>query len=473
MEKKKITKKKNEIKNIYNNNDYIFNLSMYQELSNRYFKTILTEEHNEYTFKIIRPIGHPIVLFSKIDGSPLASIHLKCKNNEKKALFTRRPNKSKVNCDFQGIIDTDEQEFEFVITNLSTDGYINFNILKQDKKVNEVNPNGLNEINELRPYESYVVQCDQINNKSLILSSIKKNNGNNIEKITISEAESSDENIPIGTYYFLSVIPQLDKTELVEKYKNTFWSCVDLFYLKEKIKQKKITHDIDMSFGLDRGISFAETFAGDNLLRNRFMDNRTYIQSPKNIDYNPVLSRNIFTRSSNLRRNIFTDTNVLDNLVKKSNINYIDDDDNSLSISDDIINDSYASNVIAGRDVVVNSIETGILYSYDTPAESCVICLSVSDKLKINSEPDDKEFMEQAKTLLLDLIKNQGKELLSKLTKIFESDECVICLEGKKDNKVLDIIFYQCGHQCCHAECFTNINKCPLCRNLISATIHI
>lgn len=437
---------------------------MSQKLSTKYFKTILTEEHNEYTFKIIRPIGHPIVLFSKIDGSPLASIHLKCQNDDKKALFTRRPNKSKINCDFQGIIDTDEQEFEFIITNLSADGYINFNILKQNEKVNEVNPGGLNEINELRPYESYVVQCDQSNNKSLILSSIKKNNGDKIEKITISEAESSDDNIPIGTYYFLSVIPQLDKIELVEKYKNTFWSCVDLFYLKEKIKQVKNT------IGLDRGISFAETFAGDNIFRNRFMDNRIYIQSPRNIDYNPVLSRNMFTRSSNLRRNIFSKATISDNLVNDSAIECIS---SSVPVSDDIINDSYASNVIAGRDVVVNSIETGILYSYDTPAESCVICLSVSDKLKINSEPDDKEFMEQAKTLLLDLIKNQGKELLSKLTKIFESDECVICLEGKKDNKVLDIIFYQCGHQCCHAECFTNINKCPLCRNLISATIHI
>ena len=70
---------------------------------------------------------------------------------------------------------------------------------------------------------------------------------------------------------------------------------------------------------------------------------------------------------------------------------------------------------------------------------------------------------------------NNSKELLAKLNKIFESDECVVCTDGKKDERNLDTIFYQCGHQCCHYECGKKLSpqKCPLCREYISAFIKV
>jgi len=72
----------------------------------------------------------------------------------------------------------------------------NFNIFKKDIKTDRVNPGGLNEINELRPFESYAVQCDQENNGVLILNSIKetvidKNTG---EKKEIIITVKDDEN---------------------------------------------------------------------------------------------------------------------------------------------------------------------------------------------------------------------------------------------------------------------------------------
>jgi hypothetical protein len=59
---------------------------------------------------------------------------------------------------------------------------------------------GLNEINDLSQYQSYVVQCDQKNNKTLVLNAIKNaDNG----FVTIA---TDEQNTPTGTYLYLSII---------------------------------------------------------------------------------------------------------------------------------------------------------------------------------------------------------------------------------------------------------------------------
>ena len=73
-----------------------------------------------------------MVLFSKVDGSPLASLHFRCQDsnyNKGRCIITKRPESSNFKCDFQGIVNKDEQEFELVITILCNEGNINFNIM--------------------------------------------------------------------------------------------------------------------------------------------------------------------------------------------------------------------------------------------------------------------------------------------------------------------------------------------------------
>ncbi len=504
---------------------------MYQTntLSSKYFQTILTEEHDGHTLKVIRPTGRPLILFSKVDGSPLASVHLNC--NGGFALFTKRPNKSQFKCDFQGIVDSDDREFELVITNLSKEGHINFNILKHDEKVNTVNPGGLNEVNELRPYESYSVQCDQETGKALILSTIKKSTSEGKqEKVTVGEAEASSESKPAGTYYFLSVVPELSKAELVGKFKDTKWDCKDLFYLKEKTISNKYEYPEPGSSGWSD-------------LENRLYNRRNIRNSSGLFDDRMGITDTGFGQvgsgyrssmarcgSGHARTRLFAQpaggsleeycdavrecTTKMDKSggdsggdseeeeeAEEANMSFSLHDEceqcepksmcisldtpidintigtslknASLDLPEDFIKESYATKVGAGRDIVVNSTETGIEYSFDTPCEACVIGLSISDKLKINSEPDNKDLLEEAKLIVADLIKNHGKDLLAKLEKLFESEECAICLEGKKDGRVLDTVFYQCGHQCCHSDCSTSLRKCPLCRTHISASIRV
>ncbi len=56
-------------------------------------------------------------------------------------------------------------------------------------------------------------------------------------------------------------------------------------------------------------------------------------------------------------------------------------------------------------------------------------------------------------------------------TRIFLVNECVICL-----NNNTNIIYLPCGHKCNCIECYSdlknlNINKCPLCRRMITDSI--
>nr|QBK88640.1 MAG: RNA polymerase Rpb1, domain 1 [Mimivirus LCMiAC01] len=230
-------------------------------LNTKYFKTVGTKKHGEFEYTIYKPLDNPMILYSKKDGTALASLHLRCQNNnyqnDKKsnrgrALITKRPKQSSFNCDFQGLIDRNGQEFELVITNLTNKGYINFNILKKNRNIKEVNPGGLNQVNELGPFDSYAVQCDQATNCTLVLNAIKKSTSSGTVNVTVGEDESHKSK-PTGTYYYLSVVPEIGKKDLIELYKETVWACSDVFVIRNKIIRKRYRRTTGASF---RNVSY-------------------------------------------------------------------------------------------------------------------------------------------------------------------------------------------------------------------------
>ena len=291
-----------------------------QELDRRFFAAVARkqDEAGLQEHVVYRAIGFPMVLFSEVDGSPLASLHLRCQETDTqcddegtrgRAVIFQRPDKrpsvvssrpaaskpaegttassnlaapfvapaavvaaapnasvadkkavsgppggaplpaagaaaakaspSKegqgMSADgrqhFQGMIDRDGQEFEMVLTNLATTGMINFNLIRHaaDSVVREVNPGGVNQVNELRPGESYVVQCDQnANNRPLKLCTIKDAGGR--AALTVRQDLAAAERDPVaaqGLDLFLSVVPQLSDTtgQLVDRFAKTVWRC--------------------------------------------------------------------------------------------------------------------------------------------------------------------------------------------------------------------------------------------------------
>lgn len=480
-------------------------------LDSQYFKRIYVDDSSQnFKYTAYRPLDSPMILFSKLTGTPLASLHLKTQNNsvqnnEKgnrgRALITKRPKLSKLKCDFQGIINMDNQEFEFIITNLSSVGYINFNIIRMNKDGN-IDYKYVNEINQLRPLESYVVQCDQSDNGVLILRSITKetSDGKRV-KVNVKDDEVlGDIKKASGSYFFLAVIPEAKHKDLVKLYEDTVWACSDLICVRtKKERQARLQRsDIWTGSGLSsRASGYAHHAEDDPTFYTGDFYNSSYAHHAEGIsarssgfyfnihaEDDPISNDNTgeekyyVTQVSDMGMGFFDDDGSSDE--NESNINSTEQLKNSNvivnnTLESSIIDDSFVGRVETGRKITVNSVESDIIYDYDKVSTPCIIGLSISDKIVFMDNEENNEELSSLASLAKDMvnifIKDEGKQLLESLQAIYKTDSCSICLEGVKENKPLDIVFYQCGHQCCHYECGKSLNKCPLCRKEISAQL--
>ncbi|AYV78015.1 MAG: hypothetical protein Edafosvirus3_93 [Edafosvirus sp.] len=231
-------------------------------LDSKYFTTIYSEDFNNYKYTIVQPKGNPMILFSKVDGTPIASLHMKPTNTDHKAIITKRTDKSP-DVDFQGIMTKGDEEFSFVISNL-TNHHIYFNILKEDQTA-------VNRVNDLGPYVSYEVVADMKDDGALILSYIKKSptdTETKTEYVTVKKAEEKNEYK--GTYYYISVVPE-NKPEQCDLFKETVWACVDMFSMRKPIEiPKPIFHPASIAPNPD-WFSSLEDGAETNGIRNRHL----------------------------------------------------------------------------------------------------------------------------------------------------------------------------------------------------------
>jgi hypothetical protein len=446
-------------------------------LNSKYFQTIHDDTDDTWDYHVVRPLGNPMVLFSKEDGSPLAALHLECQNNHVqndakgnrgKALFTKRPDKSTFNCDFQGLVDRDGQEIELVITNLCTEGMIDFNIMRDSKIVDTVDPGGLNQVNELRPGDSYVVQCDQADNKILVLKAIVNSGG---QHVTVAKDET-DKHGPSGSYFYLSVVPQLGFPQTIEKFKETEWACVDMFVRKTKkyvpmnficgLENQKKDQRMDGCF---QSIMFDPHASSSSMASCK--DDGRIVSYEVEIDEQVDDASRCFVKQPETQTQTQTKVTIVKTASNKKS---------ATSQSDDTIKDSLASRVTSGdRTIDTIGYYSGVNYSFNTASVPCCISLSVSNKIVFGDEPNFEHFVALAKEMIQDYMTAGAKAFLEKLTTIFKSDVCGICLDGVDSDtpNQLDCVFYQCGHQCCHYECGKTLNKCPMCRTHITAKIRV
>lgn len=430
------------------------------QLNNKYFKSIYSEEIKGNKYTVYQPLNYPMILFSKVTGLPLASLHFICPNKEVNTLVTKRLSCKK--SDFQCLINKSDQEFQFVISNL-TNYNLNFNIL-MEKGTN------INKINCLSAYKSVVVQSD-VNNKAFVLSSVKNNKG---DCITVKESEVSNNiNENKGTYFYLSVVPE-SKKDLVEQFKETNWQCVDLFCTKEEIPKESYNNWFDV---VDEPI---HTQNRHLINVSRPLGINTVGTTLRNATYDlmnsPPMPR--FIISPLLLSTIEPDVNIVDfcsGVPVEPKIKSYKYDKNNMSIKEssqmnqDIINNSNIGKMTYGRDMEdVISNDVNIEFDYNVSSIMCKIGLSIEPNVKFINNTEKLNSMEDAKKILEEFMSNK---FMKEIT-VYNSNTCAVCLEDNKDIPI-DSILYQCGHKCCHHGCLNNISKCPICRTKINAYIKI
>lgn len=417
-------------------------------LSSKYFETTFGKSIGNYSYYIVRPKGNPMVLFSNIDGTPLASVQVRCQEGQiGNSLITRRLNGE---TNFQALINQDHQEFEFVITNLTGEGMIKIDIMKNEDKVVDVDPGtakgGVNQVNELHEYQSYAIQCDQKDNLSFILDSIKKSDGSNI---TVKEAE--DEKKTQLAKYWISVVAEAGKPELVQKFTETFWACPDVFVIK-----KYEPPLIPKSFS--RARSYSDDEEGFEISVCSF--------GAESYSHNE--SAQLSMCSLSMPRCMPQSAMSKGPVQQSAMMSFCEPVQKDEGHMDSIVNQSSAASVRGGRQMQVSSGFTGKGYAYDNHSVKCTLGISVAEGLMFRNPPTQEELREIGNVIIQHYIEDSLKIYLNLLTQVYLSEECVICMDGSPSS-----VFYSCGHQCCHHDCAEKLTQCPLCRLHITANIKV
>jgi hypothetical protein len=474
-----------------------------------YFQTVHTEVRGLDKFSVIQVKGYPMLLFSKVDNMPLAGIHMR--SHTANTIITKAPHGTEV--EFQGIIDKDNQEFELNMINL-TGYYLNFNIIK-DGKTN------INRINCLQAHQSYAVKCDQETDCVLVLSSVKDEKKN---KVTVEEKSKNPEYKKLGTVYYISIVPE-NKKEIVDRFKETYWACVDSFCMKTKIEPARpasgsLRRDVahitvqNLDLLLERGERLESGNVPFNALESQEVYRSCHSEpargrsEPARGHSEPARGRggDIIQEAQSRREQIVEagtefvdqlDSNIIrfsDPHQQKEQINILERDRVKLiepeseqvkvkssegkrapvkveNLNDETVKKSYVGEVKAGRKIKESSRTMAIEFDYTVTSPLCRLGLSINETMVFVRrlfQEEYKDWNNEAKKMIEEFVKNESTSLLEKINKIYTANECVICLA---DEKPIDTVYYQCGHKCCHKECGLKLIRCPVCRTVISATI--
>lgn len=418
-------------------------------LNSKYFNPIKSITDGNYEHVVYHCVYDTMILYSK-SGTALAAVSMKCADDSD-AKMVIAPRMDKTHADFQCMITEDNQEFQFVITNLCENGMVKIDIMKSNVAVEDVDPGaakgGINQVNELHAFQSYVIAADQENKKSMVLSTIK--NQFTGGKISVGDSEMMTPHKPSGTYYYIAVTPQVDIPELVEKFAETNWVKDDLVHIKITSQFRNLYTQT-----LYRGRGRIEYDGPTHLAHN----------GPGRIEYDGPTQSDLYDEEAEADDNacdLFDDMYVLE--TSKSI---------SAKVDDIIIKESCAATVVPGREIEVHSNYTGVNYAYDVSSNKTghLNCISISVHTNIQFIDSEDDRMKRGEELIKSFINKQHEEYFGNLRKIYTLEECVICME-----KGIDTVFYDCGHSCCHKQCSINdtnpIVSCPLCRRHIAAIL--
>lgn len=474
-------------------------------LNSKYFTKLFAD--GDYTTYMTQ--DSPLVLFSEIDGIALASIHFKPsgRNNTNndlttKSLIAEYPNANNSNNvqRFQGLINNSDQEIEYVITNLSAKGCIIFNLLKSNGIDMESTSGIINEINVLNPNQSCVIQCDQTNNLPLILQKFKNEQD---KAITVEKDEECKEynKESNGVNILLSVIPQDNIKDFIARFEKTIWKTANVITVKCEVLDHRLSlsqpipvsiplHNDKLEKRSDNFLMSERTFSGNGqgvgyAKSSGFAGVLPYVRRTGNIEY---FNTNTWTNTNNnissYRReepeeegeeevcemgfNLFDDDyNVPRNIVSNQSVKSLI---SRPIIDDSIIKQSHIGKIGYGKKVI--EVKTKIvddIFDYEKTCRPCILSLSINNDLQfVNIDLDvEKNTLIEEAQLQLDIIKNKKFDDFIK-GKIYDANECAICLSENPD-----CILYTCAHNCCHYECIKQLKTCPICRAYIIAKIQI
>jgi hypothetical protein len=417
----------------------------------KYYKLVNQQTKNGFQYMSYKTVGYPMVLRSVADGRYLASLHTFYDDQWEGSqvcpmiIELERPpitDTSSLKQRYQVILPTQKDDLQvltgrpikYVITNLCHEGYIKIDLMRDDKPVNCVDPGGLNQVNELRPFESYEIKADQMNHNRRLMVKMKTKvlvDGTS-ESVILSDELSAQPAEKVGDYLWITVTPRTGFPTLEKSFADTIWTTSDYVIVSKPTP-------VDHSYASGGGGLFSHT-----------------------LDDMPQAMPASFARG---RESVCFDALCADvKTVKKSrsvDCEHIVSDE-SETLTETHAMTSKVGGYTHGDKLTVVTGRTGVSYRYDLHSPVCIIGLSfLEGNYTVSKNVSTKDEIDE---MLAKLDSAATTEMLAhlKTMKTFKSEECVICLDSKPN-----VILMRCGHICtCKGECTNSLttNVCPICR---------
>lgn len=207
-----------------------------------YFKHIGNEVKDNKKYSIYQPYGFPLIL-KNYQGRVLASLQIFY--DDEQIISQTYPIPIPYQDTFQVIFQSknDDERIEkgrpikYVITNhCQEQGYIKIDLGFNKVPSCETDPpENINNVNELRSFEPFEIKSNQLDNwKELIVKTKKvKQSDGSYKSVSFEEETKTEETKKVGSYLYITVTPQ-NYPELVELFKNTYWTTDEFIVIETK-----------------------------------------------------------------------------------------------------------------------------------------------------------------------------------------------------------------------------------------------
>jgi len=480
----------------------IFLKKRMKPLDPKYFTTIESKVVGRFLYETVRSKfpGATIILVPNGDPSrPIAAIsfvpnealeNLSC--DVLSAIMPREsvPERFKAPCDtkgfnryFQAMFNQGNREMAFVTTNLvdgedlDDDDYVKIDILKSippELNLIDYYDHGVNNVNELRPSDSFAVRSDQTNQyRTMVLKGVTNEQGASMSVNQIDDAIRRGETLKKEeNYFFVHVVASETMPEIVSLLSDSTWIAADFF-----VRKIPLSDIAEMDSGPQVFNNFSNTrFQSQSMGRNQdrfdrgsrggvsaFMQDRESSRNDRggvsafNAPNQVLVHDELSVVTKGIRR-----PNPQDSWRPNFQLQ------SAWATSTDI-GESQAGRVSVGSRVIHQpGNQTNARYCHNFPGEKLVLCFSVWHGMRAVYPIDYEALQQESKLLIEDAQSTEKKALYKMLSKVFKSDDCCICFEPNPS-----IVLLRCTHQCLCASCSTQFSKtnCPICRQQISQSL--
>lgn len=491
-------------------------------------------DHKYTTYTTTKELCSPLVLFSKVDGTALATCQIIKSTRTSVAEAAIAPSIRSIIAPFHPINDppfvqrfqcvfgssTDQPikdgiEIAFIITNLSSKSKIRFDIMKQQS-----NPNSrINQINVLHPLQSCTIDCDRENDsRSMILEKFRDSNDDFVTVGEDEEQQVKNSTPSNGMNVALHVYPQEDDQELVSLYKDTVWKVDDCFTIRYAIihkilpelcerLQKKIApwipsiaplEDPIMQYEMIGGIRFERTiyYPGGRYEDGGYVPStyKTPVPEYRNYCGGSSCSGSSYGVRLSPQGGKKESSFSLPSMPSIPKISFgksgrpSSHNDKVKAVNTQVIEQSLITIVKSGDKVVVNSSTISTKF-VDTQAQA-TIGISINNALRFVDGIFNRELLQAKALSQLKAIENKNYQFLDPCCLVpqvdndkedkkdeeeeeEENDGCVVCFDSIGMNRCT---LLPCAHSQYDFKCIDQILKtrektCPLCKLTITAIV--